>query len=90
MLITEIAKRVKFDISTDTEIEVFEDTLQEVDIVKIAKTEISKENFLSLLYQSGYLTIKCARFLGESYFYTLDYPDQEVRNGLTRILLPLY
>ncbi len=90
LLITEIAKRVKFDISTDTEIEVFEDTLQEVDIVQIAKTEISKENFLSLLYQSGYLTIKCARFLGESYLYTLDYPDQEVRNGLTRILLPLY
>ncbi len=90
LFLTEIAKKVKFDISTDTEIEVFEDTLQAVDIIQMAKTEINKENFLSLLYQSGYLTIKGARLLGESYLYTLDYPDQEVRNGLTKILLPLY
>ena len=90
LLITEIAKRVKFDISTDTEITVPQNTLQAVDIIQMARTEINKENFLSLLYQSGYLTIKSAELLGETYLYTLGYPDAEVEKGLTEILLPLY
>ena len=90
LLLTEIAKRVHFDISTDTEITVPQDTLQAVDIIQMTKTEVNKDNFLSLLYQSGYLTIKNARLLGESYLYTLGYPDEEVRKGLTKILLPLY
>jgi hypothetical protein len=90
LLLTQIAKKVHFDISTDTEITVAQDTLQAVDIIQMTKTEVNKDNFLSLLYQSGYLTIKKARLLGESYLYTLGYPDEEVRNGLTKILLPLY
>ena len=43
---------------------------------------------LPLLYQSGYLTIK--DYDKESEMYTLSIPNQEVRIGFTRGLLPAY
>ena len=43
---------------------------------------------LPLLYQSGYLTIK--GYDRESEIYTLSIPNQEVRLGFTRGLLPTY
>ena len=43
---------------------------------------------LPLLYQSGYLTIK--GYDKETEFYTLSIPNQEVRIGFTRGLLPTY
>ena len=43
---------------------------------------------LPLLYQSGYLTIK--DYDDEIQSYTLSIPNQEVRIGFTRGLLPLY
>lgn len=43
---------------------------------------------LAVLYQSGYLTIKDCHLL--SGIYTLDIPNQEVRIGLMRSLLPNY
>lgn len=89
-LLTETAKRVRFDISLDTEITVSSDILQATDIVQMARTEVSKRNFLSLLYQSGYLTIKQAKIVGDSYLFTLGYPNEEVRRGLNEILLPVY
>ena len=45
-------------------------------------------NALPLLYQSGYLTIK--GYDRESEMYTLSIPNQEVRIGFTRGLLPAY
>lgn len=45
-------------------------------------------NALPLLYQSGYLTIK--DYDKESEMYTLSIPNQEVRIGFTRGLLPVY
>lgn len=45
-------------------------------------------NALPLLYQSGYLTIK--DYDRESETYTLSIPNQEVRVGYTKGLLPLY
>ena len=45
-------------------------------------------NALPLLYQSGYLTIK--GYDRESEMYTLSIPNQEVRIGFTRGLLPVY
>ena len=89
-LLTEIAKRVKFDISLDTSIPVSTDILQSTDIIQLTRTEISKSSFLSLLYQSGYLTIKSAELIGEAYVYTLGYPNKEVEKGLNSILLPVY
>lgn len=46
------------------------------------------DDALPLLYQSGYLTIK--DYDPESELYTLSIPNQEVRIGLTRGLLPMY
>lgn len=46
------------------------------------------QDALPLLYQSGYLTIKDYDF--ESDTYTLSIPNQEVRVGYTRGLLPAY
>ena len=41
-----------------------------------------------LLYQSGYITIK--DYEEETYSYTLDIPNKEIRNGLMLSLLPSY
>ena len=90
LLLTEIAKKVKFDISTDVETEVNAQTIMSIDIIQMAQTEVSRDNFLSLLFQSGYLTIKGAEKIGRTYLYTLGYPNEEVKEGLTKILLPLY
>ena len=43
---------------------------------------------LPLLYQSGYVTIK--DYNKQFKFYTLDIPNQEVRVGLTKALIPAY
>ena len=89
-LLTEIAKRVKFDVSLGLGLKISEDKLNSTDIIQMLKTNISKENFLSLLYQTGYLTIKKAEVIRGSYLLTLGYPNEEVENGLNEILLPAY
>ena len=68
------------------------------DITALDRIEAPAESFdvptegmtsaLPLLYQSGYLTIK--DFDDEIQSYTLSIPNQEVRIGFTRGLLPLY
>lgn len=68
------------------------------DITGLDKIEVPETSFdqptenmqdaLPLLYQSGYLTIKDYDF--ESGTYTLSIPNQEVRVGYTRGLLPAY
>lgn len=68
------------------------------DITSLEKLEVPETSFdqptenmhdaLPLLYQSGYLTIKGYDF--ESGTYTLSIPNQEVRVGYTRGLLPAY
>lgn len=68
------------------------------DITSLDKIEVPETSFdqptenmqdaLPLLYQSGYLTIKDYDF--ESATYTLSIPNQEVRVGYTRGLLPTY
>ena len=90
MILTEIAKRVKFDLSFSDDMKISEDKLHTVDIIQMVQTEVSKENFLALLYQTGYLTIKEAIPVMESYLIKLGYPNEEVEKGLNEILLPAY
>ena len=52
-----------------------------------APTE-NMHNVLPLFYQSGYLTIK--DYNPRSGMYTLGYPNEEVKVGLMRILIPFY
>ena len=89
-LLTEIAKRVKFDVSLSNCVKISKDRLCSTDIIQMLRTNISKENFLALLYQSGYLTIKEATLVSGSYLLTLGYPNEEIENGLNEILLPAY
>ena len=68
------------------------------DITTLDRIEAPAESFdvptegmttaLPLLYQSGYLTIK--EYNTKTFSYTLSIPNQEVRIGFTRGLLPLY
>jgi len=90
MLLIEVAKRVKFDLSITDDIKISEDKLHTVDIIQMVQTEVSRENFLALLYQTGYLTIKEAIPVMESYLIKLGYPNEEVEKGLNEILLPAY
>ena len=72
----------KFDV-LPTEFGNVEACLEEFD----APTE-SMLTITPLLYQSGYLTIKA--YNKEFDFYTLDYPNKEVKLGLTRAMIPYY
>lgn len=89
-LLTEVAKRVKFDISLAEEITISEEKLHSPDLVQMIQTDVTKDNFIALLYQSGYLTIKTALSVREGYLLTLGYPNKEVEKGLNEILLPAY
>ena len=44
------------------------------------------EDPLAMIYQSGYLTIKGYEDLDSTYFYTLDYPNIEVKKGFVALL----
>ena len=44
------------------------------------------EDPLAMIYQSGYLTIKDYERVGGTYFYTLDYPNVEVKKGFMALL----
>lgn len=88
--LTEIARKVHFDISQESELKVASYTLSGVDLIQMVKTQISRENYLSLLYQSGYLTIKSSTKGRSGYLLTLGYPNEEVEQGLDEILLPAY
>ncbi len=90
MLLVEIAKRVKFDVSLTEDVRISEEKLNTPDIVQMVQTEVSRDNFLALLYQTGYLTIKEATPVRGSYLITLGYPNEEVEKGLNEILLPAY
>lgn len=73
-------RRFNTDVTTLDEIEASEDIFDRPSEVM--------DNALSLLYQSGYLTIKSHdRDFGT---YLLGIPNKEVRVGLTEHLLPLY
>ncbi len=89
-LLTDIAKRVNFDVSLTDELQISEDKLHNVDIIQMVQTEVTKENFLALLYHSGYLTIKKALPVRGDYLLTLGYPNEEVEKGLNEILFPAY
>ena len=50
--------------------------------------QISVDNPIAVLYQSGYLTIK--GYDKEVQLYSLDFPNKEVEEGFIRFLMPMY
>ena len=52
--------------------------------------EPSNPSLVPLLYQTGYLTIKGFRVLGNKRRYALDFPNEEVRDAFNSSLMPVY
>ena len=63
-------------------------TQQQVSADMLNSIDAMDRNPIPVIYQSGYLTIK--GYDRESEMYTLSIPNQEVRIGFTRGLLPAY
>ncbi len=54
------------------------------------KFDIANIDFITLLYQTGYLTIKSIEVADDDEWYTLNYPNHEVRNSLLKNLFEEY
>ena len=78
--LVELLKKTDFHLEDLTNVEVDADTLDSIHRADI--------NPISVLFQSGYLTIKGHD--KEFDVYTLDYPNEEVRQGFVKFLLPYY
>lgn len=78
--LVELIKKANFNIEELSNYEASEEQL----------TSIHAETIdpIPILYQSGYLTIK--EWDEEFRLYTLNYPNEEVRNGFVNFLLPFY
>jgi hypothetical protein len=63
--------------------------LQATDIM-FKSADIDKIDALSLLYQTGYLTIKNVQMVGVTRIYTLGYPNHEVRESFSSYLMADY
>lgn len=59
------------------------ETSQEI----LGSFDIEHIHLETLLFQTGYLTIECVEQLGDEKFYTLRYPNQEVKSSLTNYIL---
>ena len=86
-LLYETAKKIDFDINEDIEKAFDLSDLSSYDIVELVGENVSKKSYNSLLYQSGYLTIKSSF---EEDIAEFDFPNEEVRKAFSKILLPLY
>jgi len=53
----------------------------------LSSFDVDEMTIEALLFQTGYLTIKHRENLGGDYFYTLGYPNREVRQSLNDTLL---
>jgi len=60
---------------------------RKVDSIFFDKFDISKIDIISLMFQTGYLTIKDK---DEDGFFTLDYPNEEVRTSFSSHLMESY
>ncbi len=78
--LVELLKKSDFTLEKLSSVEVGVDTLDSIHRADI--------NPISVLFQSGYLTIK--GYDKEFDLYALDYPNEEVRQGFVKFLLPYY
>lgn len=83
-LLTNIAKRVNFNIENSLSRSISPSSVSSFDIIEMAKTDINIDSYKALLFQSGYLTIT-----NPSDYYSLyfDYPNGEVREAFTYLLV---
>ena len=87
-MLFDIAKKSKFDLTSNLKEPISRDFMKSLDIVEISQNDSDVDVFKSLLFQSGYLTIKGTN--EDSSFYYLDFPNKEVSSSFSSDLLPLY
>ena len=87
-LLADIAKKVKYNIDNSLDEPMSRDDISYFDIVDIASSSVSLMQYKSLLFQSGYLTIKKAEDDGNTLF--LDYPNNEVKSAFASTMLNVY
>ncbi len=62
----------------------------ETDVSGITTTDVEQLDAISLMFQTGYLTIRQSQVLAGQEFYTLGYPNQEVRQAFSSSLIGQY
>ena len=87
-VLMDVTKKVSFDITKDVATKISREKITVFDILSMAKTNISLTSYRSLLFQTGYLTIKgidedCSNLL------ILDFPNEEVARTYAKRLLPM-
>ena len=78
--LVQLLQRDKFYLPDLTQQQVTSDMLNTIDTIN--------DNPISIIYQSGYLTIK--DYDKEFQIYTLGFPNEEVEEGFTNYLMPFY
>ena len=62
----------------------------DIDESDLGNYEPTNPKGVTLLYQTGYLTIKSFSDLGGTRLYTLDFPNREIRESFLRDIAPVY
>jgi hypothetical protein len=87
-LLMDIAKKVDFNMATDLSERMDASSLRTFDILELASDHADASDLKALLFQSGYLTLKCSDDSNISYF--LDFPNGETRRAFSLSILRTY
>jgi len=87
-VLMDVTKHIDFDISKDITAPISKSDITVFDILEMASNTVSPYKYKSLLFQSGYLTIKGIS-KNNSNAYILDFPNEEVAEAYTERLLPV-
>ncbi|MFA7188798.1 MAG: AAA family ATPase [Sphaerochaetaceae bacterium] len=87
-LLMDIAKKVDFNMATDLSERMDASSLRTFDILELASDHADASDLKALLFQSGYLTLKCSDDNNISYF--LDFPNGETRRAFSLSILRTY
>ena len=89
MLLMEVAKKVRFDISKDAARVISSGDITSFDILEMASSDVTSSEYRSLLFQTGYLTIKGID-PDDTSLLLLDFPNNEVSEAYSKSILALY
>ena len=88
-LLMDVAKHIDFDISKDITTPISKSDITVFDILEMSSNTVSPYKYKSLLFQSGYLTIKGISKNNPN-AYILDFPNEEVAESYSVNLLAAY
>lgn len=89
MLLMEVAKKVRFDISKDVARAINKGDITSFDILEMASSDVTSSEYRSLLFQTGYLTITGID-PDDSSLLLLDFPNKEVSEAYSKSIIALY